>query len=356
MRHASPGFGVSYRALHVALCLAVAIVVFSQSSFAQPATSTDHALTCILRDLAGHPLPGIAIELRSAAPPLEKIRAFTEAAGSFTFSGLREGEYLVTVAGGLLSPPQSIQIHDARASLSLRLPFELPLTPGRSAEVVSVQQLRAPTRAQQIMLKATDAWTHNDLHQSRALAAQALKEQPDYAPGFTLLGMLDLQEGHPDEAIANLLHSLQLCANSPRTYLVLASAYNQLHRNTDALDALSVASKLVTASWQLHYETGRAYLGQGRFQHAVTQFDLAQQRSTEDNIVVRLGKAHALLGLQDYDAARLELAGILERSPHGIYSDESRKLAGLIDAYRSPVAHPPDAHPSVAAASARIEH
>jgi tetratricopeptide (TPR) repeat protein len=360
MRHASPGFGVRYRALHVPLCLAAAIVAFSLPSFAQPATSTDRALTCVLRDITGHPLPGIAIELHSVSPPLEMIRALTEADGSYHFGGLHEGEYTIVAAGGLLSPPEHVQVHYPQATLSLRLPIELPLIPGRSADLVSVQQLRPPNKAQQTFAKATEAWTRNDTHQSRALALQALDQQADYAPALTLLGMIDLQEGHPDEAIANLLQSLKQSPSSPRTYLVLASAYNQQHRNMEALDALSIASKFVAGSWQLHYETGRAYLGQARFQNAATQFDRAQQASTEDNMIVRLGKAHALLGLQDYQGARQELAAILEKSPHGPYSDESRKLAGLIDAQPKKPAIPAAAHPvdthAVAAASVRIEH
>ena len=361
MRHVSRGFGVRNCALRLAIGLAFASALLFPACFAQDppnsrsSDTTDHALTCVLRDLNGHPLSAIAIELRSASPPLERIRALTESDGSYTFGGLREGEYIVTAAGGLLSQPQHLQIHSEHATLSLRLPIELPAVPSHTADLVSVQQLRPPTKAEQTLLKATEAWTHNDRHLSRALALEALHQQPDYALALTLLGMIDLQEGHADEAISNLLLSLRQCAIAPRTYLVLASAYNQQHRNAEALDALSIASKLLTGSWQLHYETGRAYLGEGRFQSAVTEFDTAQQLTTDDNMVVRLGKAHALLGLQDYDGARAELARILEKSPHGIYSDESRKLAGLIDAHRAPANNSADADPNVAA-SVRIEH
>lgn len=361
MRRAVLGFGVRFL-LRLGVCLAFATAAFTSPCFAQTplnsrsGDSADRDLTCILRDLAGRPLSDIAIELRSSSPPLERIRALTGPDGSYIFGGLREGEYIVTVAGGILSPPEPVRILDPHATIALRLPVELPMVPGRGAELVSVQQLRAPSKAQQITAKAIEAWTRNDMHQSRLITLQALDQQPGYAPALSLLGMIDLQEGRPDDAIANLLHSLRVDPNAPRTYLVLASAFNQQHRNTEALDALSIASKFVSASWQLHYETGRAHLGQSRFQIAAKEFETAQQLSTDDNLVVRLGKAHALLGLQDYESARQELAGILEKSPHGPYSDESRKLADLIDAHRAPPNHPVDAHPSVAAATVRIEH
>ena len=70
---------------------------------------------------------------------------------------------------------------------------------------------------------------------------------------------------------------------------------------------------------------------------------------------VAVDAVRRFLGLQDYDGARAELARILEKSPHGIYSDESRKLAGLIDAHRAPANNSADADPNVAA-SVRIEH
>ena len=360
MRLASPGFGVRDCATRLVLCLAATIAALSPACFAQAQTNYEHTLACVLHDLAGRPLSGVAIELRSVSPPLEKIRALTGSDGSFTFDGLREGEYIVTAAGGLVSPPQHIQIHDAQAMLALRLPIELPLIPGRTADLVSVQQLRTPTKAQQILQKAIDAWSRNDTRLGRTLTLRALQEQPDYAPALMLAGALDLQDGHPDEAIAHLLQSIQQAPDSPRAYLILASAYNQQQRNVEALDALSIAALFVSGSWQLHYETGRAYLGQGRFKNAFTEFDRAQQASAEDNMLLRLGKAHALLGSQNYEGARQELAGILEKSPNGAYSDESRKLAALIDARLkkpapSVAAHPANAHPNVAA-TVRIEH
>jgi tetratricopeptide (TPR) repeat protein len=363
MRHASLSFGVRYCAIRPVLWLAFATAAFFPC-FAQtsPPNDTNHALTCVLRDLAGHPLSAIAIELRSVSQPLETIRALTEADGSYTFNGLREGEYVVTAAGGLISQPQQVQIHTGQSTLPLRLSIEISDTSGRTSDLVSVQQLRAPTKAQQTLQKAIEAWSRNDTHMGRALTMRALEIQPDYAPALTLVGAIDLHDGNPKEAIAHLVQSLQLSSNSPRAYVLLASAYNQLQRNVEALDALSIAAKFGPGSWQLHYETGRAYVGQGRFSKAVTEFDQARQVSSDDNVVVRLGKAHALLGLQDYVAAREELAGILEKSPHGPYSDESRKLVGLIDSQpKQPApavaAGTPDARRGVAAAAAvRVEH
>jgi len=93
MRLASPGFGVRDCATRLVLCLAATIAALSPACFAQAQTNYEHTLACVLHDLAGRPLSGVAIELRSVSPPLEKIRALTGSDGSFTFDGLREGEY-----------------------------------------------------------------------------------------------------------------------------------------------------------------------------------------------------------------------------------------------------------------------
>ena len=103
----------------------------------------------------GRPLSGISLELRSAVPPLEEIRSLTESDGSYTFEGLREGEYILTVAGGILLPPKHVLVNRTPlATVSLRLPMTLPGPNGHSPGTISVQQLNVPAKVQENFTKS----------------------------------------------------------------------------------------------------------------------------------------------------------------------------------------------------------
>lgn len=318
--------------------LAVAGVLIIGIASAQNPSQIDCSLSVAVHDAADRPLSDIAVEVRSTSPQ-ERIRAFTKADGSLVFSGLRAAEYTVTVASSILLPPHSVRLENAAPSmLTFRLPITPPMRLGHESDLVSVQQLGLPPTLQSTIQKAFEAWFRMDTHQSRILANAALKIRAEYAPALTLLGMIDLKEGNPDFAIGELLEALRESPNSATTYLTLASAYNEQRDYTGALDALSVMSKLTPENWQLHYETGRAYLGQMRYQDAMQEFEHAQRSSSDDNIVVHLAKAHALTGMQNYAGARNELETIQRKSPRGIYHEESRELAEFIDSRTRPAA------------------
>lgn len=299
--------------------------------FASP--SPEFSLTCILNDTQGRPLSDIDVEIRSARPPLERILSTTQPDGAYTFLGLKPGAYDITVAGGMLLPPKRVHIDSRPVIVTLQLPVTLPQPPGKTNDLVSVEQLNVPAKVTETLRKAYDAWMKNDLQRSRALAVRALELHPDYGPALSLVGILDLQEGHPTDAVNGLLAALRHDPDSPRTYLALASAYNRLHLHDEALQALSIMAKLAPETWQLHYEAGRARLGQGRFEAAMREFDRAQPVTQPETMLLHLGKAHAMLGLQDYSGARAELETIMQKSPDGPYTAESRRLALVVDSH-----------------------
>jgi Flp pilus assembly protein TadD len=302
---------------------------------------TDLALTCIVHDALGHPMSDVAIEIRYAAPPLMRISTRTSSDGSMTFRGLAAGAYDVTVAGALLAPPTRVQVSPSSPPLLLKLPITLPQ--GEAGQTVSVEQLSVPEKVQETLRKAYEAWERKDIAQSRTLAIRALQLKPYYGPALTLLGILELSEGHPADAIIGLEQAVRYNPNSPRMYLALASAYNELHRNADALNALSLLDKLTPQSWQLHYETGRAHLGFGRYQAALDEFTLAQKFSSQDLTVLHIGKAHAQIALRNYAAARAELETVLRKSPNGPDAAEAHKLSLALDAHAEKASVPANA-------------
>lgn len=297
--------------------------------------ATELALTCIVHDALGHPVSDVAIEIRYAVPPLMRISTRTSSDGSMTFRGLAPGSYDLTVAGGLLTPATRIQVSASSPPLLLKLP--ITLSQGEAGQTISVEQLSVSEKVQDSLRKAYEAWERNDIAHSRALAVRTLQLKPYYGPALTLLGILELSEGHPADAVIGLEQAVRYNPDSPRTYLALASAYNELHRNAEALNALSLLAKLTPQSWQLHYETGRAHLGFGRYQAALDEFTLAQKSSSQDPTVLHLGRAHAQIGLRNYAAARAELETVLRKSPNGPDAAEAHKLALALDSQNATV-------------------
>src|SRR5450755_2115442 len=326
-------------------CLLLTAIARAPAQEAAPPVQlpADSGITCILKDANGNPVSDLAVEIRSSTPPLERALAVSLPDGSVIFRGLPAGMYDVTVAGGIPLPPKRAQIDASNPTLALQLPFTLPQVAGHGSNTVSVGQLTISEKAREALRKAYEAWDRKDTKQSRMWAIRALQVHPYYGPALSLLGILELDEGHPADAIIGLQQALQYNPNSPRTYLALASAYNELHNNTDALYALSIMAKLLPDSWQLHYEVGRAYLGQARFNAALEEFNRAQQSAQGESLVVHVGKAHALLGLHNYVAARTEFENVLRKSPNGPYAAECRQLAVLLDSQLKKPAPKPDA-------------
>jgi len=298
------------------------------------AESPVYSLTCAVIDSQGHALPDLPVELLAVTPPNDHIRSQTGSDGSFTFRALHEGLYELSVAGGILLAPKRIPVGQGQPqTVTLQLPISSSDSAGHGDDVVSVEQLTVPRRIQGMMREAIDAWAHYDINQSRALAERILSERPDFGPALAVVGILDVLQGNPTKAVPTLLRALHQDWNAPRAYLALASAYDELRQNDQALDSLSLLAHVAPESWQLHYEAGRAQLGQGRYQVALKEFDRARSLDKQDNPVIHLGKAHALLGLREYDAANSEIELAIAKSPNGPYATEARELAAAITSH-----------------------
>jgi tetratricopeptide (TPR) repeat protein len=355
--------GQSTRVLSTATALIISCLIAAVPGYPQESSpllthqANDLALRCTVSDSSGHPLSGIPLDLRSSAPPLDEIQSVTEADGSYTFGSLREGEYLLTVAGGLLLPPKHVRVNGTTSNpLVVRLPMTLPGSSGHGSPLVSVQQLNVPAKVQEMSQKAYKAWLRSDFPQSRVLAQQTLQLRPDYGPALELLGMIDFLENHPSEAVSELVQALRQDPGSSRIYLVLASAYNELHQCSDALNPLSILSNLTPESWQLHYELGRAYVGQARYETAMLEFERAQNISGPENSIVHLGKAHAMLGLADYAGAHDELDRVIRNSPDGPFAAESRELSLAVDRHLKQAAQVTPGTIARGPNAARVEH
>jgi len=219
----------------IAVRLLVALGLLPTVSVDLLAQTPDHSITCTVQDAARRPVSDLPVEVDSVAPPRDHARSFTGHNGAVTFNGLREELYEINVAGQILLPAKRVGFGSDRTQLlTLRLPVSVSRGHDRADEVVSLQQLSVPSQVERMMRQALEARFRNDVTRSRTLAERALQFRPDFGPALTLIGILQVQEGHPAEGISSLLQGLRNDPDSPRGYLALASAYNQLRQNNQA--------------------------------------------------------------------------------------------------------------------------
>ena len=324
--------------------LALSIAAAAQTNHADakldPPTLTSSAssalvhtsLTYRLQTMFGLPLTGISVEVHNLQTHSVISSANTGQDGSVAFRNLPLGRYEVTIAGGILSPRREVQVdeHDTRITV------ELPLSPDgpRGNETVSVQQLTIPRKAREALAAANEAWEKGNWKKVREQATLALTAHPDYGAARAMLGFLDLREGNLELACAELKQAIENDPNSALAYLALGSVYNSMKQYDAALSALSVFPSVSSDKWQLHYEIARAYIGLGKYELGLRQIDYAQRLAGQDPVVLRLGKAHALLGLHRNSEAATELEAVLHQQPNGPFSSEAE---GLLTALRSQI-------------------
>jgi tetratricopeptide (TPR) repeat protein len=276
--------------------------------------------------LLGRPLSGISVEVRNIKTHSTITSAISGPNGAVVFYGLPPGRYEVTVAGGLL-PPRREMLVDAGDSQTV---LELPLSQLHAGETVSVRQLTIPHNAIEALDAATDAWQKQQWKKARVQATQALLLYPGYGAALALLGFLDLQAGDLEQACANLKRAIESDPNSALAYVALGSAYNSMKRYEAALEALSVFPSVSADSWQVHYEQARAFIGLREYELGLREIDSSQQLAKQDPAVLRLGKAHALLGLHRNSEAAAELETIVRNQPNGPYTSDAQSLLAAL--------------------------
>jgi len=288
------------------------------------------SLTCRVRNLLGRPLSGISVEVRSVETHATITRAMSGSNGSVVFYGLLPGRYEVTVAGGLLPPRQEMQV-DAGGGQTV---LELPLSQARAADMVSVRQLSLPRKARETLDSAMDAWQKQQWKKARTQATQALSLYPDYAAALALLGFLDLQDGHLETASENLKRAIESDPNLALAYVALGSAYNSMSHYEAALETLSVFPSIAADTWQVHYELARAFIGLRKYALGLREIDSSLGLLKQDHAVLRLARAHALLGLHRDSEAVAELEAIVRKDPKGPYASDAQSLLADVHSHK----------------------
>lgn len=153
------------------------------------------------------------------------------------------------------------------------------------------------------------------LHQSGRMAEaaplyrQVLDRMPDQPAANHLLGLINLQQGKPDEAVRLISRAIRARGTDPQYFTNLAVALNQLGRYAEAVDALDRALALNPRLPGALSNRGMALKGLGRYEEAAQSYRAAiALQPSEPGMYGNLGNVLVEAGLTSEAEAAFDQA------------------------------------------------
>jgi tetratricopeptide (TPR) repeat protein len=163
---------------------------------------------------------------------------------------------------------------------------------------ISVQQLRAPTKAIVELDRSARAFLKGDRIAARNHVERALQIYPSFANALAWRGILNAEDKRLQESCADLERAVATDPNLGLAYAALARTYNNMMRWKDAQRVLEAGLRRNPNVWQAEYEAARAEAGQERFHSALKHLARAEQLNPSNDRELDALKAHILRNMQ----------------------------------------------------------
>lgn len=330
----------------IALVLVFAGSILSQRS-SQPASLEVEGIV----RLENRPAPpGVLVLLdyapsREAVPPAasgELGRVLTDSSGKFKFQvaqANRAGSTgLFAVTGHYAGYKDAFQIVDLtftpRGYVTLELHRDTSknqpnVPPGGPGAVISARQ-PASSEAQAALLKGQQLLLEkHDPKSSIESLKKVVKLDPQYTPGYLLLGTAYIQTGAWREAQSAFASASQLAPTNAEALLGLGVCLNAQQEFNSAQDPLRRSLELNPKSAEAHYELGKSLWGLGKWQEAEPHARQALAINKD------FPPAHVLMGniylrQRDASTALQEFNEYLRLDPQGPFARQARSMVEKI--------------------------
>jgi Tfp pilus assembly protein PilF len=292
--------------------------------------------------------PGILV-LLDVAPAMQSglvgsgqtSRTTTDSAGKFTFDnvpvvrGVQE-KFLVTIQspgyrtatyvvdfGGSPRTFANIDLHRDTSRDSPNVP------PGGPKDAISAKQPSVP-EAQEALERGEDLLVEkHDPKSSIREFSKVIKLDPQYVPGYVLLGTAYMQTQEWGDAKSAFEKATKLEPDNAVAFLGIGAAMNQQHDFSGALKPLQRSLDLQTDSAEAQYEMGRSLWGLQKWQDAEPH----ARKSIEAN--KEFASAHVLMGniylrRRDANSALAEFNEYLRLDPHGQHAEGVKEMVEKI--------------------------
>jgi tetratricopeptide (TPR) repeat protein len=278
-----------------------------------------------VRDTNNNPMNEVRVELTDWNGNIVNT-AYTSNSGSFEFSMIPEGRYVIVATSGLEQVTEHVEAGGLSNMVSLRLPANKPPADGRGGNTITVGQYRVPAKAREEFNKAHEGLEKGKMEDATRHLAKALELYPNYADALTLRGILELDQKQPEVAIADLDKAIKSDASYALAYMVMGSALNMESKYDEAIHALQRGESLAPDYWQAYFEMGKSYIGKGDYPAALQQLDRAVNLTPTEFPLIYFLRAHALLAMKQYPEAMTALQAYLQKEPQGANSEKAREM------------------------------
>ena len=268
-------------------------------------------------------------------------RTMTDSGGKFVFDGLTiarggDAQFLVTVhCSGYKDASQVADLRGSpRGFVSLDLQrdtsADVPNVPsGGPGETISAKQPSSPearaalAKAQELLIEKHDA------KGSIEGFKKTLKLDPQYGPGYVLLGTAYMQTQEWEDAKSAFEKASKLEPGNSVAFLGIGAAMNQQGDFTGALKPLQHSLDMKADSAEAHYEMGRSLWGLQKWQDAEPH----ARKSIEVNR--EFAPSHVLMGniylrRRDANSALTEFNEYLRLDPQGQHAAAVKEMVEKI--------------------------
>lgn len=278
----------------------------------------------------GRPLRDTQVALHDLSTGSVVAMDYTKVNGSFNFNNVPYGQYEVVANKGVDSAQQRIHVDFAPADVTLRV--NAPQAAPGSGNTVSVTALRVPDKAQDEYRKAKEAFDKRKFDEAQSHIDKALTILPMYAQALTVRGLLKVNRGDLPGGQQDFQSAISADPNFALGYFAMGAALNSSGQFPGAQRAIEQGLRIEPASWQGYFELSKSVLGQHDFRNALKYIVKAESFGAAYP-PIHLVKAHALLGLKDYDGAASELEQYLSAGAQGPQADEARRALNEAKAF-----------------------
>lgn len=276
----------------------------------------------------------LRLKVRLESSGSGELYVFSDANGTFRFTGLRPGGYTVVVEGGedfeTAREPvllESSTVKTRRGEI-VGTPFNRPITvqvylrPKRAGSgsttppgVLNAALAGVPKPAVELYHKGVEAARKNENERAADLLRHAVDAHPSFPHALSELGVTYLKLKRPEKAAEALSASLKLAPEEHWTLLAYGRALLELRRPAEAEQQFRRALKRNAASPSAHLYLGLVLLGRRELEEAERELRAAAGAGGGE-----AARAHYYLGglyweQKQYKRAAEELETYLKLSP-----------------------------------------
>lgn len=292
---------------------ASAITDQSFGALASTQVSTS-SLSGSVNTLDGRPLDQARVELHDILTGAMVGNTYSRSNGSFELYNIPKGSYEVVATKGVVESRERVDL--AMDIVNVNLKMGNPVNgAGGDGSTVSVAQYKVPSKARKEFDKAQNAFNEGKFDEAKTRVNKALEIYERFAEALTLRGIVEANAKDFESAQADLQKAIQYDSNYGLAYFAMGATLNQLGKFDDAVRTLERGVAVKPDGWQGYFELSKATLAKKDFKAALKNATAAEKLSNDVYAPIHVVKAHALMGLKEYQAAVGEFERFLDREP-----------------------------------------